>query len=62
MTLEEAKIAHVQAALELTGGKVAQAAKLLDVDRRTLYRMIKRYGLKPSAEERTGQLFSGEGG
>lgn len=37
------KKALIQEALSITGGKKQQAAELLDMDRKTLYRMIKKY-------------------
>ena len=34
--------------LDETGGNVARAASILGVDRRSLYRMLRRYGLRSS--------------
>lgn len=32
--------------LDETGGNISQAATVLGVDRRSLYRMLRRYGLR----------------
>ena len=44
-SLEEMEKRHLQLALEKTAGNRRQAAMLLGVSRRTLYRMAKRHGL-----------------
>lgn len=44
-TLEQAEKRHVQEALRATLGNMTEAAKLLGIDRRTLYRMIERHGI-----------------
>jgi DNA-binding NtrC family response regulator len=44
-SLEEMEKRHLQLALEKTAGNRKQAAALLGVSRRTLYRMAKRHGL-----------------
>jgi len=46
-TLEEMERAHIARALERTGWNRAQAAQLLGVSVRTLYRKIESYGLRP---------------
>lgn len=43
--IEEAHRNAILAALNATKGNKLQAARLLDVEERTLYRMIKRYGI-----------------
>ena len=37
---------YIQRTLELTGGKRAEAAQMLGIGERTLFRKIKEYGLK----------------
>ena len=44
-TLQEVEKHYIQQALELTEGKREEAAKLLGIGERTLYRKIKEYGL-----------------
>ncbi|MCA9052655.1 MAG: sigma-54-dependent Fis family transcriptional regulator [Planctomycetaceae bacterium] len=44
--LEEVEAFYIARALELTGGKREEAAKLLGIGERTLYRKIKEYGLR----------------
>lgn len=50
-SLEEVERLHVERVLRSTGGNVTQAAKILDIDRVTLYAKIKKYGLKRAEEE-----------
>jgi len=45
-SLAEAERAHVQSVLEATGWNITRAARILDVDRVTLYNKIRRYELK----------------
>jgi DNA-binding NtrC family response regulator len=45
-SLAEVEKAHVQAVLETTGWNISRAARVLDVDRVTLYNKIRRYELK----------------
>ncbi len=47
VTLEQAKRLHVQRVLLELDWNVSHAAKVLDVNRRTLHRMIDRYDLDP---------------
>jgi transcriptional regulator of acetoin/glycerol metabolism len=47
-TLEEVKRRYLEHVLAETGGNISRAATILDVDRRSLYRMLRRYGLRPS--------------
>ena len=44
-TLDELQKRHVADVLEATHGNMTETAKLLGVNRRTLYRMIDRHGL-----------------
>jgi DNA-binding NtrC family response regulator len=43
--LERTTASHIRAALETAGGNRAEAARALGVDRTTLYRMMKRFGI-----------------
>jgi DNA-binding NtrC family response regulator len=45
-SLAEAERAHVQSVLDLSGWNISRAARVLDVDRVTLYNKIRRYELK----------------
>lgn len=45
ITLEQAKAAHVAAVLAELGWNLSEAALVLAVDRRTLHRMVKRWGI-----------------
>jgi transcriptional regulator with PAS, ATPase and Fis domain len=45
LTLEEVEKRHLIRVLRQTGGNKVQAAKILDIDRRTLYRMAERFGI-----------------
>jgi DNA-binding NtrC family response regulator len=45
-SLAEAERAHIVAVLESTGWNITRAARILDVDRVTLYNKIRRYDLK----------------
>jgi DNA-binding NtrC family response regulator len=47
--LSDVERAHVKHVLEETGWNVYQAARLLEIDRVTLYNKIKKYGFKRSA-------------
>jgi len=38
---------YIQRVLEESGGNVSRAAAVLGVDRRSLYRMLQRYGIAP---------------
>jgi DNA-binding NtrC family response regulator len=46
MTLEEVERRHIAAVLEHTGGNITQAARILDIDRVTLYNKIKKFHLR----------------
>jgi two-component system, NtrC family, response regulator AtoC len=45
LTLEEIKKRHVIRALKKTKGNRSKAAKILGIDRKTLFRMVERFGL-----------------
>lgn len=45
LTLEEAKKRHLVRVLKETKGNKVKVAKILGIDRRTLYRMAERFGL-----------------
>ncbi|MCL4848468.1 MAG: sigma-54 dependent transcriptional regulator [Acidobacteria bacterium] len=45
-TLESVERRHIAHVLEQTGGNVTQAARILDIDRVTLYNKIKKYHLR----------------
>ena len=51
-TLAELKRRYIEQVLEESGGNVSRAAAVLGVDRRSLYRMLQRYGLPPRAGTR----------
>jgi len=44
-TLDQATAARIRSALAATGGQRTEAARALGIDRTTLYRLMKRYGL-----------------
>jgi DNA-binding NtrC family response regulator len=46
-TLDEVDKRYVQYVLSRTQGNVSQAAKILDIDRRSLYRMLERFKIAP---------------
>lgn len=54
LTLDEVERRHVAAVLHHVGGNVTQAAKILDIDRVTLYNKIRKYGLRRHDEETAG--------
>ncbi len=45
-TLEEVKRRYLAHVLAETGGNISRAATILGVDRRSLYRMLRRYGIR----------------
>jgi two-component system response regulator AtoC len=45
LTLEELEKQHIQVVLRATEGNKKRAAQILGINRRSLYRMAKRYGL-----------------
>ncbi|HKW87076.1 MAG TPA: sigma-54 dependent transcriptional regulator [Nitrospiraceae bacterium] len=50
LTLDEVEKRHLMRVLRETGGNKARAAKILGIDRRTLYRMAERFGLELGEE------------
>lgn len=49
-TMNEVVCEHLKRTLELCRWNKSQAAQALDLDRRTVYRMIERYRLEPAPE------------
>ena len=45
VTLDEIRRRHVIKVLEACGGNRSEAAKILGVDRKTLYRRLRRWGV-----------------
>ena len=50
-SLEDMEKRHVAAVLAHTGGNVSQSARILGIDRVTLYNKMKRYGIRRDGEE-----------
>ncbi len=50
LSLEEIERRHVAEVLRWAGGNVTHAARVLGIDRMTLYNKIKRYGLRPPTQ------------
>jgi two-component system, NtrC family, response regulator AtoC len=50
-TLEEVDKRYVQYVLSVSQGNITRAAKILDIDRRSLYRMVERFKVAPFAKE-----------
>ena len=46
MTLDELERRYVTRVLEMVGGNKSSAARVLGLDRTTLYRMLSRFGLR----------------
>ena len=55
LPLEEVERRHIEAVLHHEGGNVTHAARTLDIDRVTLYNKIKKYGLRRTDENGTGE-------
>ncbi len=51
LSLEEMERTHVRYVLDSVGWNISQAAKLLDVDRGTLYNKIRKYGFERAGQE-----------
>jgi two-component system, NtrC family, response regulator AtoC len=51
VSLEEVERRHVVAVLTHTGGNVSQSARILGIDRVTLYNKIKKWGLRRGSED-----------
>ncbi|MEN6532789.1 MAG: sigma-54 dependent transcriptional regulator [Bryobacteraceae bacterium] len=45
-TLDDVERAHIERVLRETAGNLSRTARILDIDRTTLYNKLKRYGLK----------------
>jgi DNA-binding NtrC family response regulator len=45
-TLEDVERVHIERVLRETDHNLSRAARILDIDRTTLYNKLKRYGLK----------------
>ena len=50
-TMDEVKKHYLLHILDLTQGNIARAAKILDMDRRSLYRMLLRYKIEPYSKD-----------
>jgi transcriptional regulator of acetoin/glycerol metabolism len=50
-SLEDMERRHVAAVLAHTGGNVSQSARILGIDRVTLYNKMKRYGIRRDGED-----------
>ena len=50
-TLEEVKKRYIQHVLKATQGNISRAAEVLDIERRSLYRMLERYNVAPGRHE-----------
>jgi two-component system response regulator AtoC len=50
-TMDEVKKHYILHLLGLTQGNISRAAKILDMDRRSLYRMLVRYKIEPYSKE-----------
>ena len=60
LTLEQVERRYIQEVLALIGDNKSQAARLLGLDRRTLYRKLERYGqVEPGALDRDASDSSG---
>jgi transcriptional regulator with GAF, ATPase, and Fis domain len=62
LTLEEIKKRYISHLLTATRGNMVRAAAILDVDRRSLYRMVARYQLGTPAQHRRAAAWSRQGG
>ena len=49
--LEDVEKIHIERTLEETNWNLSKTARILDIDRTTLYNKIKRYGLREAAEK-----------
>lgn len=51
MSLDEIERRHIESILDRTGGHRIQASRFLGIGRRTLYRKLIKYGLKPASRD-----------
>ncbi len=56
MSLDENERLHIESVLRRVGGHQIRASGVLGIDRRTLYRKLIKYGLKPASEDRESSL------
>jgi two-component system response regulator AtoC len=61
LTLEEVEKRHLTRVLKETKGNKVKAAKILGIDRRTLYRMAERFGLDLGPDAEGGEKEAGQG-
>ena len=54
-SLEEVEKRHVAAVLAHTGGNVSQSARILGIDRVTLYNKMRKYGIRRDGEDEAGR-------
>jgi DNA-binding NtrC family response regulator len=59
MTLEEVEKRHLMRVLKETKGNKVKAAKILGIDRRTLYRMAERFGVDLGPDAESGDKDAG---
>ena len=59
LTLEEVEKRHLMRVLKETKGNKVKAAKILGIDRRTLYRMAERFGLDLGPDAEGGEKDAG---
>lgn len=59
VTLEDAYMTTMADALEHCGWNMTQAAQRLGADRRTLYRMVERWGIDPTRERARAEMSRG---
>lgn len=50
-SLAEVEKEHIAMVISQTGGNISQAARILDIDRVTLYNKLRKYGLRRDGEE-----------
>jgi transcriptional regulator with GAF, ATPase, and Fis domain len=62
LSLEEIKKRYISHLLTTTNGNMLRAAAILDVDRRSLYRMVARYELGTPAQHRRAAAWSRQDG
>ncbi len=56
MSLDENERLYIESVLRRVGGHQIRASGVLGIDRRTLYRKLIKYGLKPASEDRESSL------